>query len=572
MLLALPFLLVGAAIAFFALVPTLIDGYRMESWEEGRATLERAELVELKGEDSTSYRVSATYTYEYDGREYRGHRVAIGAVADNIGDFQQSLGQELESALAEGRPVPVWIDPADPTQAVLNRDIRWGMTGLYLVGTLLFGGGGVLLFLAGLRPRRARVAASATGGDKPWLQRAEWAGEPEIASGARFGMYAAWIFAAFWNLVAIPVGFMSAGEFLEGNRLAVAGLLFPLAGVGLIAWALRETTAWRRFGRTPLRMDPWPGAVGGQVGGVLALRIPYDAALRCKVTLSCLYSYVSGSGKNRKRRERLVWQREGYAHTRPLAEGTELDILFDVEEGLPESDVHQEREYHLWRLLVEAELPGVDFVRSFEIPVFATGKHAQRVLKPSTSHPQALEARERSVQGVLDVRQLPDGVEVRFPALRHPGPKVAGLACGAFFFGAGLLAGGADIPLLLRLLFGATGAAIALGSAWSLFRALHLRIDHTGLSLRRRRYGAAARTGIVRARARHSQLERPQAQGLVWNPGAHGGRQADHRRPEPAGARCGGAGARAAAPPGRPAGGAGDEVAGRGAAGESTHG
>src|SRR5690606_18286760 len=55
-LFSLPFLLVGAAIAFFALVPTLADGYRMQSWEEGRATLESAELVELKDDDSTSYR------------------------------------------------------------------------------------------------------------------------------------------------------------------------------------------------------------------------------------------------------------------------------------------------------------------------------------------------------------------------------------------------------------------------------------------------------------------------------------------------------------------------------------
>ena len=66
---------------------------------------------------------------------------------------------------------------------------------------------------------------------------------------------------------------------------------------------------------------------------------------------------------------------------------------------------------------------------------------------------------------------------------------MVGLTCGAFFLGAGVLAGDTDIPDLLRLLFGAVGAAMALGSAWTLFRALHLRIDHTGLSLRRRLLG-----------------------------------------------------------------------------------
>src|SRR5690606_38867614 len=160
---------------------------------------------------------------------------------------------------------------------------------------------------------------------------------------------------------------------------------------------------------------------------------PYEAGLRFKATLSCLYSYVSGSGKNRSRRERLIWQREGYAHSRSHAQGTELEILFDVEEDLPASDPEQRETWHLWRRTVEAELPGVDLLRSFEIPVFPTAERARRLRRLSTAHQEALAERERAISGVMRVRQLPDGVELHFPALRHPGPRLTGIVAGAVF-------------------------------------------------------------------------------------------------------------------------------------------
>ena len=81
---------------------------------------------------------------------------------------------------------------------------------------------------------------------------------------------------------------------------------------------------------------------------------------------------MSGSGKNRRRSERVVWQTDGAAHTVPRLGHTRLEILFDVDDGLPPSDPQEESAWHLWRLHVEADLPGVDFDRVFEIPVFPT--------------------------------------------------------------------------------------------------------------------------------------------------------------------------------------------------------
>jgi hypothetical protein len=486
---SLPFIGVGGWVLLWALVPMLVDAQRMQDWQQGEARLTSAELVASRGSDSTTYRVRATYTYEYGGREYRGDRVAVSSAGDNIGDFQRGLGRELERAHREGRPVPVWINPENPREAVLNRDLRWGMVGLFLMFVLVFGGAGAGMLWYGLRTRApAKVLAP---GDKPWLLRPEWAG-PGILSSARSAVYVSWFFAAFWNLIAIPVGAMTLREVLDGNRPAIFGLLFPLVGVGLIIWALKETASWRRFGQARLVMDPYPGAIGGQVGGTLAVRVPDDATVRFKVTLSCLYSYITRSGKNRRRRERLVWQREGYAHARPHGEGTELEILFDVDDELPASDFQDGSSYHLWRLLVEAPLPGVDFVRSFEIPVFATGEPARRLKRLSSGHRLAAEERVRAIEEVLEVRHIPGGVELHFPAFRHPGGKLAGIAVGLVFLGVAVLGGDIDMPALVRLLSGALGAAVALACVYHLLVSLHVRIDNAGLEVRRRLLGLPA--------------------------------------------------------------------------------
>jgi hypothetical protein len=333
----------------------------------------------------------------------------------------------------------------------------------------------------------ARGGAEAAISDKPWLLRREWAG-PEIRSGG--GAKIAWIMAVLWNAIAVPIGVMGVLEFLDGNKPAAVALLFPLVGAGLLTWAIRETLAWRRFGAAPLVMDPYPGAIGGQVGGTVDVRLPYDAQLTFRTSLTCVYSRMSGSGKNRRRSERVVWQTDGAAHTLPRPGHTRLEILFDVDEGLPPSDPKEESAYHLWRLHVEADLPGADFDRVFEIPVFPTGASSRELRRLSTEHRAAAAERARLIKQVLDVRHVPGGIELYYPAFRNPSARVFGLVFGSAFLAFAVLAGGA--PFLLRGIFGLIGGGIATASLYNLLVALRVRIDQAGVQTERRLLGVPA--------------------------------------------------------------------------------
>ena len=135
-------------------------------------------------------------------------------------------------------------------------------------------------------------------------------------------MWGAWFFAIVWNLVSAVTPFIAYREVVgKGNYVALVALLFPLIGIGLLVWAVRRTLEWRRFGPVPVTLDPFPGSIGGHVGGTVDLAVPFDPSLRVEATLTGLESYVSGSGRNRSRRERAKWQDARLAHAEPGGRG-----------------------------------------------------------------------------------------------------------------------------------------------------------------------------------------------------------------------------------------------------------
>jgi len=211
-------------------------------------------------------------------------------------------------------------------------------------------------------------------------------------------MWVLWGFAIFWNAVSAPILFAIGDEFHKGNHLILIALLFPLVGVFLIGMAWRSTREWRRFGIVELQLDPFPGSIGGNVGGTLLIRNIQSHNPACKVELQCVYTYVSGSGKNRSRREDIKWAEAGLARVEALADGVRLKFRFDVPDNLPEADLKQQGAYHFWRLKVSVDFPGVDLHRDYNIPVFRTHSESQFIEHNISA--QVEEKRERKAEDI----------------------------------------------------------------------------------------------------------------------------------------------------------------------------
>ncbi|MGR9043693.1 MAG: DUF3592 domain-containing protein [Gammaproteobacteria bacterium] len=420
----------GARIAMETAIPTFQSWQAMKSWKAASATL----LSVAGSENSTE----ASYRYTASGVEYRNDRVYLASFKDNIGSYHQDLYQHLLRLQRNHQPVTIWYNPENPNQSVIDRDMRWGLFALMAAFCSVFILIGLTLGYASLRtcggtrsdlkkpslaelrrqwrqkqadsnyresffafveqqaeelkkqPPNTGMAVVQNSADlKPWLNKKAWQTH-RIRSNAKTSLYATWAFAILWSGISSPVLFVLGDEIRQENYAVLIALLFPLVGLVLLIMAWNKTRAWRRFGIIELEMDPFPGSIGGHVGGSLQVDKPSDSHTRYKIELECVYSYESGSGEDRSRQESVKWAEAGFAKTESTGQGVRLKFRFDVPEDLPEADIEQKDAYHFWRLKVSSNGETLALNREYIIPVFKT--HAQSKF---IRHDNSAEAEER---------------------------------------------------------------------------------------------------------------------------------------------------------------------------------
>ena len=150
-LFAMPFAAAGLGILLFMTAPMVYDWARMQAWHSVPAQVDSATLQSHKpSKGGTTYSVSTRYRYQVAGVEYTGDRASLTTRADNIGSFQEQLGHRLQGAERTGEPVTVWVNPAQPTESIVDRSLRPGLLALQLGLALAFGAfGGHLLVRMG---------------------------------------------------------------------------------------------------------------------------------------------------------------------------------------------------------------------------------------------------------------------------------------------------------------------------------------------------------------------------------------------------------------------------------------
>ncbi|OIO58413.1 MAG: hypothetical protein COX57_05145 [Alphaproteobacteria bacterium CG_4_10_14_0_2_um_filter_63_37] len=188
---------------------------------------------------------------------------------------------------------------------------------------------------------------------EPPRDRQDWPG-----SHTKLLVIVLWAFAVLWNGATLPVLDEILVQVPSGSPWAIAGLLIPLFGVGLVVAAIRRTVEWRRFGEPTLTMNPPVATVGGVLGGHLALRLPDGDQGRFVATLSCLHEVVV-----RGRSEHtIVWQDQRTITPQRRGAILSLGFQFAIPEQLPPSSPPPHNDY-LWNLHLSGALEGVNLDR-----------------------------------------------------------------------------------------------------------------------------------------------------------------------------------------------------------------
>jgi hypothetical protein len=328
---------------------------------------------------------------------------------------------------------------------------------------------------------------------EPWRWRPEWR-EGRIAARDRARVVVLWLATLVWNGMSAPLVWSLPRQLEREPLLLVVAVVFPLAGLGILASALRATLRHRRFGTPTLHMDTFPGVIGGQLRGTIHVRGSLVGSERVGLRLTCVNRVTSGSGKSRSTFEHVRWQEEHTVSRSALAAapiGSAIPVEFTLPSGLKPSSTVSSNNEIIWRLEANAALSGADFETRFEVPVFVTSASASNSTRSATPE---VEPGGPTAFGDTGIRAEPlpeGGHRVDFPRLRQPAAGLAFCAFGATFAAVGVAVGTTDFPsfgVIFTLVFGGVGLLL-------LWAGLHTLLATTTVCARSD--GLAIQSGIL---------------------------------------------------------------------------
>jgi hypothetical protein len=176
------FLLAGLAFFSFFAIPAW-KVIQARSWIEVPCTIVSSGVGSHSDSDGTTYSIDVVYTYTVQGVEYRSERYEF------LGG--SSSGYEGKAEVVAGYPpgsrATCWVDPEDPSEAVLYRGFTWFyLIALFPLIFVAIGAGGMVFALRKGRASGRRAAAPAWLPEAPGEAAAAAAETPDLAPGFSF--------------------------------------------------------------------------------------------------------------------------------------------------------------------------------------------------------------------------------------------------------------------------------------------------------------------------------------------------------------------------------------------------
>ncbi len=469
------FFIVGLIPGFMALkhIYNYVDA---SDWVAVPATITAVDLSVSRSDGNDTYLTTAEYNYQYQGQSFTGSRVGFGSGSDNIGSFHQDAYAELNNYKNRPGGFNAWVDPDKPGNSVLYRDIRWPLVGFLMLFLLIFSGAGAGIYLLGkFAIRRANKQAELQDlyPDEPWKWRADWQNNTIKASNGPLRWFAT-VFAIFWNLVSLPLWFVIPAEVAKGNYEALIAVLFPIVGIGVIIWAIRSWRQYKIFGNSQLELRQTPIPLGGMLNAKLILPEEVPGGTELKLTLNCIRKTQS-SGSKKKTSENILWQTEQTIRI-PDVTGryTAIPIRIQIPVDQPPAVADTSQTGIIWRLLVDTDIPGVDYETSFELPVFDTGLDLQ-LHQDQSQNKLTSETGSAGIPANSGV--IIEGSRYWFPPGRNNLAVVAILFFGAIFTGAGIFLI-ISVSKIFGGVFAAVGALILWGAAALAFKRSEILLEN----------------------------------------------------------------------------------------------
>ncbi|MCC6219861.1 MAG: DUF3592 domain-containing protein [Deltaproteobacteria bacterium] len=242
------FLLVGFGFLVVAIIMPLMHAMEANTWNPSDCEVISSRVNSHSSDDTTTYSVDILYEYTNNGKQYKSNRY-------NFSPFTSSSGRDAKSRIVKqyppGRRFQCFVNPLDPTEAVIERGLNSDNLVIAIV-TLLFIGLGAMGLYFGLssRRRKRRLYAldianysSSVVDNADWLPTFKSSGvvtpEGNILLTSNFSpmrdLFFMIIFSAIWNGILSVFVFQAIEGWQNGNPdwfRALFLLPFVLIGAG----------------------------------------------------------------------------------------------------------------------------------------------------------------------------------------------------------------------------------------------------------------------------------------------------------------------------------------------------
>ncbi len=351
-LLMIPFL--GVAIWMGNMtVMEMQQAEKARSWNETPAEIISCILQRHhKRKGGSTYHVEAQYTYIVDSKKFNSSKVSFYSGSDNVGSFHQNTFRRIEAARLSKKPFPCWVNPENPEEVVLVRDLRPEMMTFQLLFVFLFGGAAIAVLCATIF---AYDSIRLSNGNI--LMRKAKLHLPLLISAILTDTGTVWL---FWKLMAL-IGLLAIPWHLW--LTIIPGLI--LTGAGVYMWR-----RFSKFGVSELMLSSTTIRLGDRI--TATVMIPKMVEGDFKGVLACTHQYTTGSGKHRSTHHDVLWSSELMCGGTPTgAEMTHVSFRFEL--PIASLGVHPTQEIgntkYYWRLVVSSDMPGVDYKAEFDIIV-----------------------------------------------------------------------------------------------------------------------------------------------------------------------------------------------------------
>jgi len=221
------------AFAAWAIGATIHDGMRAREWVRVKANVERIESG------------TTTYSYQWQDKRYFGDRSGTFALggSSEVDDWDYRMEALVTEALQQKKPITTWVNPDNPKESMIDREIRWKLLLVFLPFAVGFGAAGITAFVLIGRdalPQKARPKG---------VPKGSYAGVPLLKPRARQALFQ-WAVAFVWNAVSLPVALLGIPSlYAEGAWFPlVLVAIFPLIGALIVWGAIASTWAALRDG------------------------------------------------------------------------------------------------------------------------------------------------------------------------------------------------------------------------------------------------------------------------------------------------------------------------------------